>query len=85
MQSLTQIGKSLFDEEGAQIVQSLMEKAKERNVTITLPVDFITGDRFDEHAEVGNATVHEGITGENMVTFFCSCLMLVTFTHRIIS
>jgi len=64
-----QIGKSLFDAEGSKIVQKLMDKAKAKNVTITLPVDFVTGDKFDEKAVVGQATVKEGIKGANMVSF----------------
>jgi phosphoglycerate kinase len=40
------IGTSLFDEEGAKIVPELMAKAKAKGVKITLPVDFITADRF---------------------------------------
>ena len=38
-----QIGASLYDEDGAKIVQSLMDKAKAKNVQIHLPVDFVTG------------------------------------------
>lgn len=57
----TKIGSSLFDEEGAQIVDRLMEKAQKNNVKIHLPVDFITADKFDEKAQVGAATVEEGI------------------------
>jgi len=64
-----QIGKSLFDEEGSKIVQKLMDKAKAKNVTMTLPVDFVTGDKFDEKATVGQATVKDGIKGNNMVCF----------------
>ncbi|XP_002131715.2 phosphoglycerate kinase 1 [Ciona intestinalis] len=55
------IGSSLYDEEGAKIVQELMDKAKELNVKIHLPVDFITADKFCEDAKVGAATVEEGI------------------------
>jgi len=47
-----------------------MDKAKSKNVTITLPVDFVTGDKFDEKATVGQATVKEGIKGNNMVAAF---------------
>ena len=65
---VSQIGKSLFDEEGSKIVQKLMDKAKSKKVTITLPVDFVTGDKFDEKATVGQATVKDGIKGNNMVT-----------------
>ncbi|KAJ8978868.1 hypothetical protein NQ317_009012 [Molorchus minor] len=46
------IGNSLFDAEGAKIVNSLLEKAKKNNVQIHLPVDFITADKFDENAQV---------------------------------
>jgi phosphoglycerate kinase len=41
-----EIGNSLFDAEGAKIVQELLAKAKAKGVKITLPVDFITADRF---------------------------------------
>jgi phosphoglycerate kinase len=44
------IGNSLFDEEGAKIVKELWEKAKEKNVKIHLPKDFIIGDKFAENA-----------------------------------
>ncbi len=40
------IGTSLFDTEGAKIAKDLFEKAKAKGVKITLPVDFITADRF---------------------------------------
>ena len=69
-----QIGKSLFDQEGSKIVQKLMDKAKSKNVTITLPLDFVTGDKFDEKATVGQATVKEGIKGNNMVAVLCECV-----------
>ena len=55
------IGNSLYDENGAKIVPNLMEKAAKNNVKIHLPVDFITGDKFDPNAEVGSATIEEGI------------------------
>jgi len=56
-----QIGKSLFDEEGAKIVDKIMAKAKERNVTIHLPVDYVTGSKFGEDATVGAADDASGI------------------------
>ncbi|CAD7087854.1 unnamed protein product [Hermetia illucens] len=55
------IGSSLFDEEGAKIVQNLVDKAKKNNVQLHLPVDFVTGDKFSEDAKVGEATVEGGI------------------------
>nr|ACO14839.1 Probable phosphoglycerate kinase [Caligus clemensi] len=55
------IGDSLYDEAGAQIVPKLMEKAKSKGVKIHLPVDFLTGDKFDKDAKVGSANLEEGI------------------------
>ena len=56
-----EIGNSLFDPAGAEIVNELMSLAKEKGVTIHLPVDFITGDDFSPTAYTGTATVEEGI------------------------
>lgn len=55
------IGSSLYDEDGAKIIEELMDKAKEKNVKIHLPADFVTGDKFADDANVGKATVSEGI------------------------
>jgi len=55
------IGGSLFDEEGSQIVNQLMDLAKQNNVKIHLPVDFVTGNKFAEDAVVGQATVDQGV------------------------
>ncbi len=62
-----QIGNSLYDEEGAKIVKGLMEKAQKNNVKIHLPVDFVTGDKFAEDAQVGSATKASGIPDGHMV------------------
>ncbi|XP_010869237.1 phosphoglycerate kinase 1 [Esox lucius] len=56
-----EIGTSLYDEEGAKIVKELMAKAEKNQVKINLPVDFVTADKFDEHAQTGTATVAAGI------------------------
>uniref|UniRef100_A0A4W5P3J2 Phosphoglycerate kinase n=1 Tax=Hucho hucho TaxID=62062 RepID=A0A4W5P3J2_9TELE len=56
-----EIGTSLYDDEGAKIVKELMAKAEKNKVKINLPVDFITADKFDEHAQTGTATVAAGI------------------------
>ncbi|KAK9393753.1 phosphoglycerate kinase 1 [Crotalus adamanteus] len=56
-----EIGNSLFDEEGSKIVKDLMAKAEKNGVRITLPVDFITADKFDESANTGEATLASGI------------------------
>ena len=55
------IGGSLFDAEGAKIVDKLLAKAKERNVTLHFPVDYVTADAFSETANVGAATDATGI------------------------
>jgi len=62
-----QIGTSLYDEEGAKIVKDLMAKAEKNGVRITLPVDFITADKFAENATKGTATVAAGIPAGSMV------------------
>ena len=56
-----EIGNSLFDPAGAEIVNELMNLAKEKGVAIHLPVDFITGDDFSPTANTGTATIEEGI------------------------
>jgi len=66
---LMQIGKSLFDEEGSKIVSKVMDKAKEKNVQIHLPVDVVTGSKFAEDATVGAATVESGIPADAMVGY----------------
>lgn len=55
------IGNSLFDEEGSRTVGDIMEKAKKNNVKVVLPVDYITGDKFDKNAKTGYATDQDGI------------------------
>ncbi|XP_053335173.1 phosphoglycerate kinase 1 [Clarias gariepinus] len=56
-----EIGTSLFDEEGSKIVKDLMDKAEKNGVKITLPVDFVTAEKFDEKATTGTAKVADGI------------------------
>ena len=56
-----QIGNSLYDPAGAEIVAELVAKAKEKGVRVHLPVDFITGDKFAPDAATGTATVESGI------------------------
>lgn len=55
------IGESLFDPEGAKIVEELLAKAKERNVQIHLPVDFICADTFAPDAKTCPADDTAGI------------------------
>lgn len=55
------IGQSLFDEAGSKIVGDLVKKAKENNVELVFPVDYVTADKFDKDANTGYATDAEGI------------------------
>ncbi|RYO92194.1 hypothetical protein DL766_010385 [Monosporascus sp. MC13-8B] len=55
------IGNSLFDEAGSKTVGQLMEKAKRNGVQVTLPVDYVTADKFDKDANTGTATDETGI------------------------
>ncbi len=62
-----EIGNSLFDPEGAKIAAELFAKAKAKGVKITLPVDFVTADRFPGSpadiaaVQVGVADAQSGI------------------------
>eukprot|EP00927_Polykrikos_kofoidii_P028934 TRINITY_DN2510_c0_g1_i1.p1 TRINITY_DN2510_c0_g1~~TRINITY_DN2510_c0_g1_i1.p1 ORF type:complete len:673 (-),score=128.38 TRINITY_DN2510_c0_g1_i1:85-2103(-) len=55
------IGLSLFDEEGAKIVQEIMDKAKEKNVEIVLPVDFVCSSEFGEKGEIKLCDITSGV------------------------
>lgn len=56
-----EIGSSLYDEEGAKIVQAIVEKAKAKNVTLHLPTDFVIADKFAADAATKVVTQEEGI------------------------
>jgi len=56
-----EIGKSLWDEPGSQIVHKLMEKAKANNVEIVLPIDFVCGSDFKEDADVKTGDLETGV------------------------
>merc|ERR1719517_280978 len=55
------IGGSLFDEEGAKIVEEIVAKAKEKEVEIVLPVDFVVSSKFGEDGEIKAADAETGI------------------------
>ena len=56
-----EIGSSLFDQAGAEIVAELEAKAKERGVELIFPVDFVCADGFSPDANTQPATVESGI------------------------
>jgi phosphoglycerate kinase len=55
------IGDSLYDEAGSKKVKELVENAKKNNVKITLPVDYVTADKFAADANTGYAEDKDGI------------------------
>ena len=57
----TPIGASLYDAEGALIVEELVAKASARNVELIFPIDFITGDKFGPDANTQPADLATGI------------------------
>ncbi|MBC8128458.1 MAG: phosphoglycerate kinase, partial [Gloeobacteraceae cyanobacterium ES-bin-144] len=56
-----EIGDSLFDAEGAKIIQELAEKAKAKGVNLHLPVDFVCADKFAPDANTSAALASDGI------------------------
>jgi len=61
-----EIGNSLFDKEGAEIVDQILARAKELNVNIYLPKDFVIADKFDENAQTKVSNISEGIPDQWM-------------------
>lgn len=55
------IGSSLYDAEGAKLVPDLMKKAQAKGKKITLPVDYVCGDKFAADAQVKLADDASGI------------------------
>jgi phosphoglycerate kinase len=55
------IGDSLFDPKGADIVPTIMAKAKSLNKYIHLPLDFVAADKFDNDANTKVVSAADGI------------------------
>ncbi|MBI2805178.1 MAG: phosphoglycerate kinase [Planctomycetes bacterium] len=56
-----EIGNSIFDPKGAEIVPRILEKAKALGKPIQLPVDFLAADRFDKDADTKIVSLVQGI------------------------
>ncbi|MDA3963369.1 MAG: phosphoglycerate kinase [Planctomycetota bacterium] len=56
-----EIGDSLFDKAGAEIVEGLVKTAAEKGVKIHFPTDYIIADAFSEDANTATATDAQGI------------------------
>ena len=57
----TNIGKSICDEEGLKVVDEIMKKAKERNVEMSFPLDFIIAKEIKDNTETKIVSLKEGI------------------------
>ena len=55
------IGDSMYDEEGAQLVPEIVAKAYKNQVRLDFPIDFVCGDSFSETANVKKFTLQTGI------------------------
>jgi len=55
------IGDSIYDEPGSHLVENIMKEAKERNVKIHFPVDFVVADRMSPDAHTEIRTREQGI------------------------
>ncbi|WP_221029147.1 phosphoglycerate kinase [Actomonas aquatica] len=55
------IGDSLYDEKGAEIVEELSAKAKEKGVELIFPVDYVCADSFSPDANTQPADDASGI------------------------
>ena len=65
-------------------MNDLMEKANGKGVNIHLPVDFVTGNKFAEDAQVGTATVESGIPAGCMVSVFTLlCVIFPSLSIRL--
>lgn len=60
------IGRSLYDEAGAAIVQDIVEEAKRLQVDLLLPEDWITGSAISADARTDYATIETGIPTDMM-------------------
>merc|ERR1712176_392129 len=56
-----EIGASLFDEEGAQLVPEIKKKAAEKGVELILPVDFVCSSKFGDDGEIKNGDHSTGV------------------------
>jgi len=59
-----EIGKSLFDKKGADLVPKLLEKAKTKGVEIVLPKDWLCGQEFKNDQPTQTATQASGIPAD---------------------
>jgi len=78
------IGKSLYDDEGAKIVEKLVAKANQKGVKLLLPVDFVCGDKFEKNASVSVADETTGIP-DNLMGMDCGPKTIALARNMILS
>jgi len=61
-----EIGKSIYDQEGAKIVQDLVKLANDKKVKLHLPIDFICGSDFNDEAKIKESDIKGGIDKDYM-------------------
>ncbi|MDC7246359.1 MAG: phosphoglycerate kinase [Sphaerochaetaceae bacterium] len=60
------IGKSLLEEDYIEVARSFLDKAKEKNVSVILPLDHVGATKFDQNAEavpVDSVDIPEDLIG----------------------
>jgi len=79
----TNIGGSLYDEEGAKIVKDIMESAKANNVEILLPCDFTISNKFGEDGEIKRGVTMEAGIPDGFMGLDCGDASSAKFAQAI--
>jgi phosphoglycerate kinase len=66
MDSNNQIGKSIFDADGAKMVDAIVQKAKERNVSLIFPEDFVIVPEIKDNVQSSVVSLKEGIPSDRL-------------------
>src|SRR5690606_21920827 len=60
------VGKSIVEEDKLDLAKDLIQKAKQKNVELMLPIDSVIADKFDNEAQTEvaqNGSIREGWMG----------------------
>jgi len=79
-----QIGKSLFDSKGADLVPKLMEKAKTKGCEMVFPVDWACGQEFKNDQEIKYVSKADGIP-DGWEGMDCGPESIALFREKILS
>jgi len=78
------IGKSLFDAKGAELAPKLLEKAKSKNVTVLLPVDWACGKEFKNEQDILMVTKDGGGIPDDYEGMDCGPESMKLFREQIL-